>query len=69
MEFVPGPAVHRVLCADCGKLFRCCNICFTDLHDQEPRLSPILLIYALHVSGIRECLQVIQEQDLSVFHF
>ncbi|KAG1870153.1 NMD3 family-domain-containing protein [Suillus subalutaceus] len=45
MEFVPGPAVHRVLCADCGKASQssvCCHQLFEQHEERncERFLSP-----------------------------
>lgn len=64
MEFVAGPAVHRVLCADCGMILSFARVIVSDFGVQVPPSCPILPIYVLHVFEIRTrrtfvCLRII----------
>ena len=68
MEFVPAPAVHRVLCADCGASIAspCRQSCATiSCPSQEIRLFPTQQTCASTVLGIRKSVNTLHHSFLN----
>lgn len=55
MEFVPGPAVHRVLCADCGTPIvpNSANLCVACLRNTVDITEGIPKLGELHLIRVR----------------